>query len=125
MNKTKLVFVVFVYNIKKRYYGRPELALAKVYIDKHWQEEFDSKVLAKAVHMSERQLFRLFKEQEGISPGDYYNKCKVEHLKEKLIDKSLNIKEVFAACGVDSQGWFPRVFKKMTGKTPSQYRKVL
>ena len=46
-------------------------------------------------------------------------------IKEKLADKSLSIKEAFAACGEDSRGWTLRVFKDITGLTPTQFRKEL
>jgi YesN/AraC family two-component response regulator len=46
----------------------------------------------------------------------------VERIKEKLADKSLSIKEAFAACGEDSQGWMAKVFKEITGINPSDWR---
>ena len=120
----KLDLVVCVFVVRNLYYGRPEVARVKEYIESHWQEDFDPDKVAGSVGMSRSQLFNLFKQHSGISPGDYYRNCKIEHIKEKLADKNLSIKEAFASCGVDSQSWISKVvFKEITGKSPKEYRK--
>ena len=121
-NGEKLIFVVFVCDVKKLYRGRPDLARAKEYLDTHWQGELDPKEIAKSVNMSVTQLYRLFKEHTGMTPGDYHKKVKVERIKEKLADRNLSIKEAFAACGEDSRGNILRIFKGATGLTPTQWR---
>ena len=124
-DKNKVVFVVFVCVVKKMYQGRPDVVRTKEYIDSHWQDEFDKEVLAKSVNMSVTQVYSLFKQHIGTTPGEYYKKVKVDHIKEKLADKNLSIKEAFAACGEDSQGWSVKVFKEVTGVSPTQFRKEL
>ena len=121
----EICFVVFLFFITRLYYGRPEVVKTKEYIDAHWQDEYDSKVFAKAVNMSVAQLYSIFKRHTGITPGEYHKKIKIDHIKEKLADKTLSIKEAFAACGEDSQGWMLRVFKEITGMSPKQYRESL
>ena len=122
MNGSELAFVVFVMNVKKLYHGRPDLARAKEYLDSRWQEEYNAEALAKAVNMSVTQIYKLFKKYVGMTPGDYCKKCKIEHIKEKLKDTNLSVKEAFAACGEDSQGTYARIFKKATGLSPTLYR---
>ena len=124
-NKDKIAFVVFVCIVKKLYYGRPEVVKAKEYLDNHWQDEFNPKAIAKSANIGVTQLYKLFEQQTGMTPGDYHKKIVVEYLKEKLADKNLTIKQAFAACGVDSRGWFARVFKELTGMSPSAYRETL
>ena len=125
MKGKELVFVVFVCIVKKLYYGRPDLARAKEYMDTNWQGEYVPEEVAKSVNMSVTQLYRVFKEHTGMTPGDYHKRVKVERLKEKLTDKNLSIKEAFAACGEDSRGWILQAFKKITGMTPTQFRESL
>ena len=43
--------------------------------------------------MSVIQLYKLFKQHTYMTPGDYHNQTKVEHIKEKLTDKNLSVKE--------------------------------
>ena len=121
----KLIFVVCVFCVRNLYFGRPDVARAKEYIDTHWQGEFHKEKLSKAVGMSVAPLYKLFKEHTGITPGDYHKKVKIERLKEKLTDKCLSIKEAFAACGEDSQGRIAKVFKEITGMSPTEFRKGL
>ena len=118
----KLVFVVFVCIAKKLYYGRPDLAKAREFIDTHWEKGFDPQAVAKSVNMSVAQLYNLFKKHTGMTPGDYYRKCKVTHLKETLADKNLSVKAAFTACGVDSRGAYAKIFKKLTGLSPAKFR---
>ena len=125
MDGKKVIFVVFVFIVRNLYFGRPDVAKAKEYIDSHWQGEYDAEAVAKFVNMSLTQLYRVFKEHTGITPGDYYKKIKVERIKEKLVDKNLSVKEAFAACGEDSRGWLSKVFKEITGLSPKQYREKL
>jgi len=118
----KLVLIVCVFVVRNLYFGRPDVARAKEYIDTHWQEEYDSHAVAKSVNMSVAQLYGLFHKNTGMTPGDYYRNCKVEHIKEKLADKNLSVKEAFAACGEDSRGAYAKIFKKITGQTPTEFR---
>jgi len=121
----KLHFVVCVFVVRGLYYGRPDVARAKEYIDSHWQGEYDKEAVAKSANMSVTQLYRLFKQHEDMTPSEYFKKVKVDHIKEKLADKTLSIKEAFAACGEDSQGWAVKVFKEVTGISPKNYRENL
>ena len=117
--------VVCVFVVKGIYFGRPDVARAKEYIDSHWQGEYDKEAVAKYANMSVTQLYRLFKQYEDMTPSEYFKKVKVDHLKEKLADKSLSVKEAFAACGEDSRGWVAKIFKEMIGISPKTYRENL
>ena len=121
----KLHFVVCVFLVRNLYIGRSDVVKAKEYIDINWQGEYKAKAVAQSVNMSVSQLYHLFKQHIGMTPGEYHKKCKVERIKEKLGDKSLSIKEAFALCGEDSQGYYKKVFKEITGLSPEQFRKEL
>ena len=119
----RLSFVVCVFIVKSIFRGRPEVARAKEYLSRNWRGEFDKHKTAEALGLSASQLYRLFKQYDGSTPGEYHKQCKVEHLKEKLTDKSLTVKAAFEACGEDHKGRIGRVFKEQTGLTPSEYKK--
>ena len=121
-NGEKLAYVVCIFLVKNLYKGRYDVLKAKEYIDKYWYRDFNPKSLARSVNMSVSQLYRLFKQHTGLTPGEYYRKCKIDHIKEKLLDKSISISQAFAACGENSRGAFARVFKEITGMSPRQFR---
>ena len=121
-DKGSLVFVVCAFVVKSIYRGKPEVARAKEYLSLNWRGKFDSEATAQALNMSVAQLYRLFKQHTNMTPGEYHLQCKIEHIKEKLGDMSLTVKEALEACGENSGGWILKVFKKVTGVTPGEYR---
>jgi AraC-like DNA-binding protein len=121
-NKDVLAFVVCVFIIKNVYQGQPDVAKAQEYIEQHWRRAFDQDEVAKALHISSKQLYNLFKQHTEITPFDYYKLCKVEHIKKQLTHRTESIKEVFADCGEDSRGTFAKVFKDIAGMSPKEYR---
>ena len=124
-NNEALTFVVCVFIVKKLYKGRPEIVKVQEYINNHWKEKFDTKQIAKCVNMGVTQLYGLFNKHIGMTPGDYYRKCKVEYIKEALADKNLSVKDAFSVCGADSRGAYFKIFKELTGLSPSAYRESL
>jgi len=121
----KVAYVVFVCFVKKTYKGRPDLVRAIEYIDSHWKGKCDPETFAKTVNMSVAHIYNLFRKYMGMTPGEYRNRVKVEHIKEKLADRNLSIKEAFAVCGEDSRGWLSKVFKEVTGQSPSEFREKI
>ncbi len=118
----KIAYVVNIFITKSLYQGRPDIARAKEYMDRYWQEEFDLTKVAESVNLSIYHFARLFKKHTGETPYSHYKKIKVGKLKEKLRDKNLSISEVYAACGVDYSGSFAKIFKEIVGMSPSEYR---
>ncbi|MDD2509862.1 MAG: helix-turn-helix domain-containing protein [Syntrophomonas sp.] len=112
-----------VFIFKKIYRGKEEIALAKEYIETHWQEPFDLSEIAKAAYLSKAHFTKLFKKHTGVTPHEYYTNYKISKLKEKLLDTNLSIAQAFAACNMDYNGHSARVFKNKTGLSPSAYRK--
>jgi len=121
----RLAFVFCIFNNQRSYQGLPEVAAAKAYIDANWPEEFDAHAVARAVNVSYSSMAHLFKQHTEMTLQEYYNKVKIDHIKEKLADKSLSVNQAFSFCGADSQGAIAKTFKKLTGMTPTEYRNGL
>jgi len=117
-----LSYVLCVCIVKNIYRGKPELIKAKEYLNLNWQGKFNPRATAKSLKMSVTRLYSLFKEHEDMTPGEYHKLCKIEHIKEKLLDKNLSIKEAFGSCGENSKGLIARYFKKATGLSPARWR---
>ena len=59
---------------------------------------------------------------------DYVNEFRIEEVKRKIDDPAYShfkIVEIAYECGFNSKATFNRVFKKLTGKSPSEYKKAL
>ena len=119
------IYTTMFFTLKKMYHGKPEIVKARKYIDEHWLDDFDEAAVAKAANVSPRYLRQMFQNDTGATMLDYYKSVKVDHLKEKLEDKNLNIAEAFSFCSVDSRGKFGRIFRELTGMTPREYKDSL
>ena len=121
----KVAFVVYVCNIKKLYHGREDLARAREYMDSHWQDEYDRNAVARAAGIGVTQLYACFKQYAGMTPGEYHKRVKVDMVKDRLRNKNLSVKDVFIQCNVNDHSSFSRLFKRITGLSPTQFRKEL
>jgi len=76
--------------------------------------------------MSPSQVSDLINKGLGQNFNDYINKYRVEVIVKKLSDENNNHLSILAIAldnGFNSKATFNRVFKKKTGKSPSEYRK--
>ncbi|MFW5846052.1 MAG: helix-turn-helix transcriptional regulator [Planctomycetota bacterium] len=80
--------------------------------------------LAAALGCSREHLSRCFARELGTSPRDWIAEEKIRHASERLRagDARLGIAALAAECGFSSLSRFDKVFKRVTGTTPSAYR---
>jgi len=77
---------------------------------------------AKAVGLSPKYLSRLFRERTGKGFNTLKLEIKMEKAKELLAKTGSSINQVSYALGYENPESFVRMFKRITGKTPSSYR---
>lgn len=80
------------------------------------------KKVADLFFYSEKYLSSLFVKNTGVKFTEYLNNLRVSHA-TTLADKKLSITEISARCGFSDPLYFSKVFKKITGKSPSEYVK--
>ncbi|TNJ57391.1 helix-turn-helix transcriptional regulator [Paenibacillus hemerocallicola] len=73
--------------------------------------------------VSSKYLSRIFKEKTGMNITDYINLIRIAKAKELLADSSLTIPEIAGRVGIYSRSTFLRIFKKMEGISPQDFRK--
>jgi len=78
--------------------------------------------VAKVMNYSDTHFCRLFKQCFHINFSVYLNEFRVEQAKIMLANSNLTVKEVSLSCGYRDTSYFIRVFKRITGTTPSDYR---
>lgn len=78
--------------------------------------------VASYLHMNASYLSAFFKEQTGENFVDYLTKARLEMVKELLQSSSLPLTEICGRTGYSSSASLIRVFKKLYGITPGQYR---
>lgn len=74
-------------------------------------------------NVSKQQLIRYFKSELLTTPNKYITEYKISRAKDLLFNyPHLSIGEISAELGFDNQHYFSKVFVKLAGETPSQYR---
>jgi AraC-like DNA-binding protein len=103
--------------------GNKRIASIHEYLMNNYREEVNLNKLAGLVNMAEGSLCRFFKMNMGITIFEYLNKIKTEFACKLLMDPDLSIMEVCFDSGFNNISHFNKQFKKITGVTPSEYRK--
>ena len=100
----------------------PVIARAKQFINEHQTEDLSLGQVAKAVNMSTFYFCKMFKKITSINFTDYLSRVRIEKAKNLLLNPNLRISEIAYEVGFQSLTHFNRVFKKITGQSPTQYR---
>lgn len=80
--------------------------------------------MAEHARLSKSHFLRLFKEQTGYSPVDYFIHLKLQHACMLLSITRQTVREISLAVGYEDPYYFSRIFKKVVGVSPSQYREA-
>lgn len=93
------------------------------YIDQHITEELTLKTLSSVANMSTSYFSQLFKELNGFSSWDYIISKRIDLAQKMLISGNDSIYSIALQCGFNNTTNFYKAFKKITGVSPSTYRK--
>lgn len=93
------------------------------YIHKHYQEDISLEQLAKTFYISPYYLCREFKRHMDCTMVQYLNVTRIMNAQRKLMETDLNITQISRETGFSNLTHFNRVFKSVTGMTPSDYQK--
>ena len=91
------------------------------YIHAHYPEPITRGDLARHAGVNERYLTHCFRQEVGITPIDYLNRCRVDAAKSLLGRGGISIGEIAAATGFGSSSQFSRVFHQYAGMSPREY----
>lgn len=103
----------------------PVITRAKEYIIEHQAEDLSLGQVAKEVNTSTFYFCKMFKKVTGINFTDYVSRVRIEKSKNLLLNPNLRISEIAFEVGFQSLTHFNRVFKKILGQSPTQYRSQL
>jgi AraC-like DNA-binding protein/ligand-binding sensor protein len=103
----------------------PVITKARAYIQEHQTEEISLGQVAKAVNMSSYYFCKMFKKVTGINFTDYVARVRIEKSKNLLLNPNLRVSEIAFEVGFQSLTHFNRVFKKILGQSPTEYRAQL
>jgi len=99
----------------------PLVARAIAFVKENYGNPISLEQAAYAVGISPNRLSRLFCEETGKGFSDFLIEHRIEKAKELLLALGASIKQVSMSCGYSDPNYFSRLFKKMTGLTPTAY----
>jgi two-component system, response regulator YesN len=97
------------------------IAKAKKYIMEHYVEEISLHEVAAVLNISSGYFSTIFKQYAGIGFTDYVTENKIEQAKKLLWEADYKIYEIANILGYQNAYYFSKVFKKITGLTPSEF----
>lgn len=95
------------------------------FIKAHIHEEITIDKLSSLCYMSKPNFFRCFKREFGISPVDFIIQERIKTAKKLLKDINITISQASYAVGINNLSYFFKLFKRVEGVTPNEFRKSL
>ena len=92
------------------------------YIKDHYQEQVSLDDLARLVYLSPFYFSHIFKDEVGTTFIEYLTQVRIEEAKRRLRDTMVAVSIIAEQVGYNDVNYFSRVFKKVVGQTPTQYR---
>ncbi len=102
---------------------KQNLLLVKEYLDTHFHEKILLDQLAETFYINKYYLTRVFREQFGLSISNYLLQLRVTRAKQLLRFTDRTIESIGAECGMEDGNYFARMFRRVEGMSPSQFRR--
>lgn len=95
----------------------------KRYIVDHAHEDISLEQIAALVNLSPFYVSKMFKEETGQNYVEFLTDCRIEKAKSLLADPRRSLKEIAFETGYRDPNYFSKVFRKVTGLAPSEFRR--
>lgn len=95
----------------------------KDYLDTHYREKITLDDLAERFYINKFYLTRVFKEQFGLPVTSYLVQLRITRAKRLLRFTDRTIESIAQDCGLNDANYFSRLFKKIEGTSPGEYRR--
>lgn len=103
----------------------PPVQKAILYIDGNLTENLSLSTVADALNVSASYLSGLFRKETGNTLTDYITRRRVRHAMHLLKNTRLQVQTVAQHCGILDVQYFSKIFKRIAGMTPKEYRESL
>ncbi len=119
------LFGMLTENMLESYTNRQEATAEKAYSYMSRNDGYKISDVARYCGVSESGLYKIFRQHYGCTPVDIKHKIMVENAILLLNSTDYSVEEVAEKCGFCSAIYFRKILKKVTGKNPSQMRKLI
>lgn len=109
---------------RKKAVKRQNLQAVKEYLDGHYDSRVSLDMLAERFFINKFYLTRIFKEQFGESITGYLLQVRITQAKQRLRFTDKPIEQIAHECGMHDANYFSRMFKKVEGVSPGEFRRM-
>ena len=95
----------------------------KAYIDQHFDSQIALESVASQFNINKSYLLRIFKEATGLTVNNYILQKRILKAKNELRFSNKTLDVIAEECGLYDANYFIRIFKRVEGQTPGEYRK--
>jgi len=92
------------------------------YVDDNFRKEISIQYISQKYYINPKYICQLFKKKVGKTFTQYISDMRISYASELLRESDLSIGEIGVKCGFNDYFYFNKIFKKITGFTPSQFR---
>ena len=103
-------------------HGDDRVRVAEMFIRNHYMKGISTAALSEVAGLETRTFARRFRSATGCSPVRYVQAVRINAAKAKLERGNMNVQEVSCAVGYEDAPFFRRLFRRVTGMTPVEYR---
>lgn len=105
--------------------GRSGVRQALAFVREHFTEPITLSQVAREARLSKFHFCRLFQRRVGVSFREYLCGLRLERAQALLADRELTVTEVAYAIGFNDLSHFDKVFNRIVGMSPTEYRKSI
>ncbi|WP_419780641.1 GlxA family transcriptional regulator [Maridesulfovibrio sp.] len=99
-----------------------QIAVVQEWMQENYNQPMQNALLADKAGLGERTFLRRFKSATGMTPNSYLQQLRIEAARHLLEVSTNSVEEITLAVGYDNGSSFRRLFKRMTGVSPREYR---
>jgi len=93
------------------------------YMRQNYSQKITLDEVAAYIHLSSSYFSKIFKKEMGCNFNSYLNTIRIEKSKKLLLFDELSLVSIATMVGYEDQSYFSKVFKRLTGIPPHQFRK--
>ena len=101
-----------------------QLVRAFDFMAEHLADDLTREQVARAAGLSPGHFSHLMRAKAGLSFTQLHTRLRVDRASQLMLRTSRNLAEIALECGFADQSYFTRVFRRQTGKTPGEFRKL-
>ncbi len=113
---------IYASSRQRRAHGDSDIVAVQSFLETQLGTKLTLRDVANKHNMTERTLLRRFKHACGMTPWQYLQSLRIEHARKLLETTHIPLEMLVNSVGYEDMSSFTRLFKKLTGMSPSQYR---